>query len=155
MAAGTVTLYSKNKNLIKMSDLSSATIKLLLTTSTYVPDTSVTGNSVLADVTNELANANGYTTGGVALSAPTITSITGGYKFSSGNGIMDRLGRQHPRVAQWRDLRFRHAVGTDQPAARLLPRRCHARRHCGDRQRQLAHGQLPDSRVVRPHLRGP
>jgi hypothetical protein len=100
MAAGTVTLYSKNKNLIKMSDLSSATIKLLLTTSTYVPDTSVTGNSVLADVTNELANANGYTTGGVTLSAPTITAITGGYKFSSGNASWTASGGSIPA---WRN----------------------------------------------------
>ena len=92
MAAGTVTIYSKNKNLIKLSDMSGATIKLLLTTSTYVPDTSVTGNSVLADVTNELASANGYTTGGATLASPTITSITGGYKFSTGNASWTASG---------------------------------------------------------------
>ena len=100
MAAGTVTIYSKNKNLIKLSDLSGATIKLLLTTSTYVPDTSVTGNSVLADVTNELASANGYTTGGATLASPTITSITGGYKFSTGNASWTASGGSIPA---WRN----------------------------------------------------
>lgn len=100
MAAGTVTIYSKNKNLIKLSDLSGATIKMLLTTSTYVPDTSVTGNSVLADVTNELASANGYTTGGTTLSAPTITAITGGYKFSTGNASWTASGGSIPA---WRN----------------------------------------------------
>jgi hypothetical protein len=83
MAAGTVTLFSKNKNLFKESDLTGFTVKLLLTTSTFVPDTSVTGNSVLADVTNELANGNGYTTGGVSLASLAVTAITSGYKFSS------------------------------------------------------------------------
>jgi hypothetical protein len=73
-------------NVLKLSDLSGATIKMLLTTSTYTPDTSVTGNSVLADITNELANANGYATGGVALATPAIAAFsTTGYKFSTGN----------------------------------------------------------------------
>jgi hypothetical protein len=100
MAAGTFTFYSKNKNVVKLSDLSGATIKMLLTTSTYTPDTSVTGNSVLADITNELANANGYTTGGVALTSPTITSITGGYKFSTGNASWTASGGSIPA---WRN----------------------------------------------------
>lgn len=100
MAAGTVTIYSKNKNLIKLSDLSGATIKLLLTTSTYVPDVSVTGNSVLAEITNELATANGYTAGGVALATPAITAISGGYKFSTGNATWTASGGSIPA---WRN----------------------------------------------------
>ena len=77
--------FGNNIDLLKLSDLSGATINMLLTTSAFTPDTTNTGNTVLANVTNELANGNGYTTGGVALSAPTIATFsTTGFKFSTG-----------------------------------------------------------------------
>lgn len=82
-APSAVQAYAKNLNLWKLSDLSGFTIKLLLTASTQVIDTTVTGNSILTDITAELANGNGYTTGGATLAAPTITAITSGYKFST------------------------------------------------------------------------
>ena len=100
MAAGNVTLYSKNKNVLKLSDLTGATVKLLLTTSSYTPDATVTGNSVLTDISNELANANGYTTGGIALSSMSVTSITGGYKFTSANPVWTASGGSIPA---WRN----------------------------------------------------
>jgi hypothetical protein len=92
--------YANNLDLAKLSDLTGVTIKLLLTTSSYTPDTSATGNTVLADVTNELANGNGYTTGGVALSSPTITAISGGFKFTTGNAAWTASGTGIPA---WRN----------------------------------------------------
>lgn len=89
--------YAKNLDQFKASDLSGFTIKMLLTTSTYAPDTTNTGNSLLADITNELANANGYTTGGVALAAPTLAAFsTTGFKFSSGNALWTASGTGIP-----------------------------------------------------------
>jgi len=88
--------YAKNLNNLKNADLAGATIKMLLTSSLYVPDTSETGHSALADITNELANGNGYSTGGVALATPTITAIAGGYKFSSGNALWTASGSGIP-----------------------------------------------------------
>lgn len=100
-APSALQVYAKNLNLRKLSDLSGATIKMLLTSSSYVPDTSVTGHSVLADITNELANGNGYATGGVALSAPTIAAFsTTGYKFSTGNASWTGSGSGVPA---WRN----------------------------------------------------
>lgn len=96
MAAGTFTLFSKNKDDLRINDITGATVKLLLTTSAFTPDTSVTGNSVLADVTNEVANGNGYTTGGVTLGSPAATAITNGFKFSSGNAVWTASGSGIP-----------------------------------------------------------
>lgn len=95
-APSAVQFYAKNINVLKLSDLSGATIKLLLTTSTYAVNTSETGHSALADITNELASANGYTTGGATLASPTITAITGGYKFSTSSGSWTASGAGIP-----------------------------------------------------------
>lgn len=93
--------FGNNIDLEKLSDLSTATINMLLTTSAFVPDTTNTGNTVLANVTNELANGNGYTTGGVALSAPTIATFsTTGFKFSTGNASWIASGSGIPA---WRN----------------------------------------------------
>jgi len=89
--------YAENLNVLKATDLAGATIKMLLTTSAYTPDSDNVGNLALADVTNELANGNGYTTGGVALSAPTISDFsTTGYKFSTGNAVWTASGAGIP-----------------------------------------------------------
>lgn len=50
-------------------DLLSDTIKVLLTSSTYTPNQ--TSHTVKSDVTNELSNGNGYTTGGETLGSKT------------------------------------------------------------------------------------
>lgn len=92
-APSAVQFYGNNIDLLKLSDLSGATINMLLTNSSYVPDTTNTGHAVLADITNELANGNGYTTGGVALSAPTVAAyLTTGFKFSTGNASWTASG---------------------------------------------------------------
>lgn len=51
-----------------------------------------TGWTVYADLTTELTTAGGYTATGVALTAPTITAITGGFKFSTGNASWTASG---------------------------------------------------------------
>lgn len=54
-------------------DMDNDTFKMQLHTSTYTP--AVT-HDVLTDLTNEVANGNGYTTGGVTLSGVTWTRST-------------------------------------------------------------------------------
>lgn len=84
MASGTFTLFSKNKDDIRINDLVGATVKIALVSSAWTPDSSVTGNSVWADMSaNEIAAGNGYTAGGAALASMVATAISGGYKFSS------------------------------------------------------------------------
>jgi hypothetical protein len=93
--------YANNIDLLKLSDLSGLTFMMLLTSSAYTPDTSNTGNTVLANVTDEIANGNGYTTGGVALSAPTLAAyLTTGFKFSTGNASWTASGAGIPA---WRN----------------------------------------------------
>lgn len=96
-APSAVQVYAEVLNVMKLSDLSGATIKMLLTTSLYVPDTDNVGHAVLGDITNELANGNGYTTGGVALATPAIADFsTAGYKFSTGNALWTASGAGIP-----------------------------------------------------------
>lgn len=97
MASGNFTLYSKNKNHINEADLAGATLKVMLVTSAYTPDSSVTGNSVLTDAnTNEIANGNGYTTGGLTLTSVAVTAITGGYKLTAANSVWTASGGNIP-----------------------------------------------------------
>lgn len=89
--------YAENLNVLKTTDLTGFTINMLLTTSAYTPDTDNVGHKALADITNELANGNGYTTGGVALAAPTVSDFsTTGYKFSTGNASWTASGAGIP-----------------------------------------------------------
>lgn len=100
MAVGNVTLFSKNKADLRINDLTGATVKLALVSSTWTPDATVTGNSLWADMSaNEISGVNGYTTGGFTLTGLTATAITGGYKFSSGNATWTASGGS---IAAWR-----------------------------------------------------
>lgn len=79
-AAGKFKLYELAKfrigNLtIDLSDATNWKLALFLSTSNC--DTLSTGTGLYGDLTNEHANANGYTTGGIALSGVTWTN-TGG-----------------------------------------------------------------------------
>jgi len=86
MASGNITLFSKNKADINITDIVGATVKLALVSSAWTPDATVTGNSLWADMSaNEIAGGTGYTTGGASLASMVATAITGGYKFSSAN----------------------------------------------------------------------
>lgn len=84
MAAGEFTLFSVNKDDININDLVGATVKVALVASTYNPDASSSGHDVWADVSaNQIANGNGYTTGGVTLTGKAAVAVPGGFKFDS------------------------------------------------------------------------
>lgn len=97
MAAGTVTLYSANKDDINITNIVAGTPKLLLVTSSYTPSSGTSGNSVLADVSSfEISSGNGYTTGGITLTSLASTAISGGWKFSSANPSWTASGGSIP-----------------------------------------------------------
>ena len=95
-APSALQFYANNIDIEKLSDLS-ANIFMSMHSSTYTPDTTNTGHTVYANLTNELANGNGYTTGGVSLSAPTLAAfLTTGFKFSTGNASWTASGAGIP-----------------------------------------------------------
>ena len=84
MAAGTFTLYRANLDDLRIQDLVGATVKLALVSSAYTPNAANNGHSLWADVSsNELANGNGYTTGGVTLGSLATSLVTNGHNFDS------------------------------------------------------------------------
>jgi hypothetical protein len=82
MAAGTFTLYDTVAELIADGtiDLDTHVFNLQLHTSTYTPSAA---HDELADLTNEHANNNGYTTGGIALANITWSQTGGVATFDS------------------------------------------------------------------------
>ena len=99
MAVGNVIIFSKNKADIRENDLIGYTIKMALVSNVWVPDSSVTGNSLWADMSaSEIAGGTGYTAGGFTLATPTATAITGGFKFTTGNASWTASGT----IAAWR-----------------------------------------------------
>lgn len=97
MAAGTFTLYTKNLDRLSLTDLLSATVKIALVTSSYTPDATSTGHDEWADVSaNEIANGNGYTTGGATLANDTATAISGGFKYDSDDPAWTASGGNIP-----------------------------------------------------------
>ena len=80
MALGSITPYdSFITELGKGSfDLINDTFKVLLTTSTYSPSASL--DTVLSDITNEVASGGGYTTGGITIT-PSWSGTGGVYTF--------------------------------------------------------------------------
>lgn len=84
MAAGKWKLYDLAKKYMADGtfDLDSTTNwKMALFTSSSNANTLGGTNDVYGDLTNEVANANGYTTGGVALTSPTWTNASGTITF--------------------------------------------------------------------------
>ena len=98
MAAGAFTLFSKNKDDLRINDLTGAVIKVALVASTYTPNTdSSTGHSLWSEVSaNEIANGFGYLTGGKALTTDVATAITGGFKYASDNVVWTAAGGSIP-----------------------------------------------------------
>lgn len=96
MAAGTFTLYSANKDDLRLQDLVGATVKMTLHSSSYTPNNATGGHAVAADLTNEIANGNGYTTGGVTLGSLAVTAVTGGWKFASADASWTASGAGIP-----------------------------------------------------------
>lgn len=97
MAAGAFTLFSKNKDDLRINDLTGATIMVALVTSSYTPDTdSTTGHSLWSDVSaNEIANGFGYVTGGATLTDSAV-AIAGGFKYTSSNVVWTAAGGSIP-----------------------------------------------------------
>lgn len=96
MAAGPVNVYD---NAIKFLmngtlDLDSNTIKLALFSSSMTVD--LVNHDTLSDLSGEIANGNGYTTGGAAVTGIALAAITNGVKFSSNDITWDASGGSIP-----------------------------------------------------------
>ena len=96
MASGTFKWYGKGlqafcQKLIDWED--DAGIKIALCTSSYVPDQDA--HDFFDDVTNEVANGNGYTSGGQALGTKTLT-------YTAGTNVL-KLDAADP---QWTEATF-------------------------------------------------
>lgn len=80
--------------------------KMALVASTWTPANST--DEIFGDVTNELATANGYTAGGLALSSVALTQTAGVVKFTSAAAVWTASGGS---IAAWR-RGVVYAVGT-------------------------------------------
>lgn len=98
MTASAFTIYSKNKDDLRVNDLTGAVIKVALVASTYTPNTdSSTGHTLWSEVSaNEIANGFGYLTGGATVTTDVATAIAGGFKYSSDNVIWTAAGGSIP-----------------------------------------------------------
>ncbi len=97
MAAGTFTLYRANLDDLRMQDLVGATVKIALVSSAYTPDATNTGHDEWGDVSaNEIANGNGYTTGGATLANDAVSTITNGHKYDSDDPAWTASGGSIP-----------------------------------------------------------
>lgn len=83
MAGGKIKLYEKAKGNIANGtiDLDTDTFRGILLSSASNANT-LSGSEVLADLTNELATANGYTNGGQTLTSVTWTQSGGVWTFT-------------------------------------------------------------------------
>ena len=95
MAAGKWKVYEQAKvrmgNLTAVDFTSTSNWNMALFLSTSNANT-LSVNSVYADLTNEVANANGYTTGGVNITGQTWTNASGTITFTMSNGVWTASG---------------------------------------------------------------
>lgn len=92
MAAATITFYNDFREALGDGriDLDNDTFKLALCTSSYTPNAEThTGYS---DLTNEVANGNGYTTGGETLTSVTWTQSTATVTFDADDVVWTASG---------------------------------------------------------------
>jgi hypothetical protein len=95
MAAGKWKVYDLAKKYLAdgTHDLDDTTNwKMALFLSTSNANTLSVGTSVYGDLTNEHANANGYTTGGVAVASESWTNSAGTITFTLANGLWTASG---------------------------------------------------------------
>lgn len=92
MAAGNVIVYDSFKLWMGDGtfDMDADTFKVLLASNSYSPDIAV--DSVLADITNQVANGNGYTTGGATLGSVTWTKSGSTTKFDAADSSWTASG---------------------------------------------------------------
>ena len=90
MAVGKWKVYEQAKlrlgNLTAVDFSSTSNWNMALFTSASNANT-LSGNSVYADLTNEVANGNGYTTGGVAITGETWTNSAGTSTWQTGTAV--------------------------------------------------------------------
>jgi len=98
MASGPFVFSQKTKlNMFSATDLLNPanTFKLALVTSAWTP--APTTDEVWADASaNEIANGNGYTTGGATLASVTLTQTAGVVKFTSAAQVWTASGTGIP-----------------------------------------------------------
>ena len=82
---------------IDLSDATADTFKVLLTTSTYVPDAA--GDTALSDVTNEITAAGGYSR--KSLTNATWTEAAGVTTFNADNTIFSASGADFDAARYW------------------------------------------------------
>lgn len=102
MASGAFVFPDKAKlnffNATNLVGANTSNFKLGLVTSAYTPSQS--GDEVWADASgSEIAAANGYTAGGVALSGVALTQTSGTVKFTSSPAVWTASGGS---IAAWR-----------------------------------------------------
>jgi hypothetical protein len=95
MAAGKWKLYDLAKKYIgdgthDLDDTTNWKVALFLSTSNA--NTLSVGTAVYGDLTNEHANANGYTTGGLALTSETWTNSSGTITFDAADPVWTASG---------------------------------------------------------------
>lgn len=91
MAAGSFTLFNGVSEYLGDAtvDLDSDTFNITLHTSSYTPSGA---HDVYADLSGELSTANGYTSGGAALSSVTWTRSSGVTKFDTADQVWTASG---------------------------------------------------------------
>lgn len=96
MASGAFTIPNKSLlNMVNATDLlEQATYKLALIASSWTP--ADTTDEVFADVTGEIANGNGYTSGGITLSNVTLTRSGAVVTFTSDSAVWTASGGNIP-----------------------------------------------------------
>jgi hypothetical protein len=95
MAAGKWKMYADAKKYLADGtfDLDDTTNwKMALFQSTSNCETLTTGTDVYGDLTNEVANGNGYTTGGVAITGVTWAESSGTITFDCDNAVWTASG---------------------------------------------------------------
>lgn len=110
MAAGTFTLYNNMAGYgwLGVVNLATDTLAVTLHTSAYTPSGA---HDVYADLTNELATANGYTNGGATITGVVNTNSGGVFEFDCDDQVWTASGG---------DITARYAVVRSTTADKLL-----------------------------------
>ena len=95
MAAGKWKVYDLAKKYLADGTLDLDAVsswRMALYTSISNCNTLSVGTAIYSDITGEVANANGYLTGGVALTSPTWTNVSGTETFDISDAVWLALG---------------------------------------------------------------
>lgn len=96
MPAGQFTLYRANLDDLSMADIAAAVVKVALVTSVYAPNAANNGHTLWAEVSaDEIANGNGYATGGFTLT-DSVALATNGHMYASDDPTWTAAGGSIP-----------------------------------------------------------